>query len=111
MTYDTLSESEEMIAKIVAFLAKRGVRQTDVSALELGYSRDNKVDVLFSHAINWLLKENIIRQMALHEISGGPQHESVAKSCVLTSHGFALLAAPFEGELTLGARRCCKTNC
>ena len=103
MPYDTLPESEEMIAKVVGFLAERGVRYTDVSALALGYPAGNEVDQLFSDSINWLKSENIVRQKSLHEVQGGSSHELVAKSCVLTSHGFALLAAPFDGELTLGA--------
>ncbi|MEQ9260308.1 MAG: hypothetical protein RIG84_14565 [Roseovarius sp.] len=97
MEYDTLPESEEMVAKIVSFLAERGVRQSDVSAQVLGYTQDNQVDVLFANAMKWLIDEGIVRQTALHETQGG-----MAKGCVLTSRGFALLAQPFEGSLTLG---------
>ncbi|WP_187428842.1 hypothetical protein ROLI_017070 [Roseobacter fucihabitans] len=103
MACDTLSDSEAMIAKIVAFLAEKGVRLTDVSAVELGYPREQGADTLFENAIEWLISENIIRQRALHRTQGGKLHETVAKSCVLTSHGFALLAVPFDKNLSLGA--------
>lgn len=103
MTFDALAESEEMVAKILNYLAQRGVRLTDVSVLELGYPKDNKLEVLFANAINWLINEGVVRQRALHEIQGGTQHESVARNCVLTSKGFALLSKPFKGSLTLGA--------
>lgn len=103
MVTDALEESEEIIAKIVAHLAKAGVRQTDLSTIILGYENNPASTQLFINALRWLKDEGIVRQHALNATRGGTQHETVATNCVLTSLGFALLAEPFRGELSLGS--------
>lgn len=100
---DKLRSSEEFVAKIVEFLAKRGVSKIDFSVVDLGYERSNDLDVHFVYALKWLKDEGIVRSNAYHEFVGGTEHEQVAQDFVLTSLGFALLAKPFDGDLTLGA--------
>ena len=99
-----LSRSEEMVAKVVAFLADGGVRQRDLNVGDLGYTESQDNSRLFKDALVWLLNEGVIAS-GFEDKRNQFRNSNpfTARQFFLTSKGYNLLSAKFEGELTLGA--------
>lgn len=93
--------SERMVTKIVAHFAEQGVIREDLNLEKLGYEPSEATANLFVDAMSWLSNEGIINtnQKLAFTMGSSPR----ALGFTLTSKGYAMLASPFEGELTLGA--------
>ena len=93
------------MARIVAYLAAKGVRSSDFTIADLGYQNDASDHQLFSDALRWLMHEGVVYSNEEHDVLEDDAEPGgvVASGFVLTSYGFKLLEQPFDGELTLGA--------